>query len=226
MKKTLLTLFGALALSFSAQAIDLTFMLDGKEIQEGETVSLACDITQEDDYVEVYWQPNLTLHSSFFTNEVTVTANCTSGQEIQLCPNQSCQNGTKVTVSGLSISTNSSIPLLFHFEGDFDTEADIPVVTTEFSAQIAGDDSSLKKFTLIMGSKATLTIVANPAEFAWNGSGFDYNVSGATPFALYTADGQQVLSTTIEGNGTLGASLPAGFYLYTIGSKSGKIYIK
>ena len=63
--------------------------------------------------------------------------------------------------------------------------------------------------------------------FSVNGKTFNYNVSAPTALSVYSIVRKQVMSTDIEGRGTIDLSdLASGIYVYRAGHSSGKFIVR
>lgn len=217
------------AAALTAQAVTLTFSVNGQKVTPGSTVYFA-DYSAEE-YETGVWDiemaPEVSIESDFFTNKVTVTAQCTSGDAIQMCAGGTCEKGETVVKENLTLRKGSPLDLQFEYlNGEYEG-ATVPDVTTKFTA-VNGTDAPVE-FTLVMGPSAAgieSVAVSKPAVKVVRG-GISYNCPKAAAFALYSITGQQVMSGTLSGQGIVStASLPAGIYIFTAGTVSGKIVVK
>ncbi len=227
MKKFYLLLCAA-ALGLTAQARQLTFYIGDQVITPGSTVEFSDILIEEEGGVQyVTMAPSLSLGTDLYM-KVDIVADCTSGQTIQMCAGGACSTGTKVVKEGVAISTGAKVPLKFEYEDEFDSGVTIPDVTTSFSAVCPDYPETKIEFVLVMGSELnSLTVIETPAELKVVPGAIEYNVTSATEFSLYNAAGTCVLNTTLKGNGAVATdSLAAGIYVYALGAKTGKIYVK
>ena len=227
MKKIYL-LLAAAALSMSSQAREFTFYLGDKVIANNETVNFTdLQVVDYGDYTEVTMKPDLYVMSDVFTNTVNITADCTSGQEIMLCAGGSCQQGTTVTKKGVTLQTNKKLPLEFDYYCELDPGQEVPTVTTVIEAVDTEFPETKKSFTIVMSNNSgSITVIENAKELRFTEAGLEYNLSAPATLNLYNVDGQLVKSAALSGAGTLAVDVAAGIYVYTLGDKSGKIYIK
>lgn len=225
MKKFLL-LIACFSAVCSASAIKLSFFINDTEIKAGETVKFSdIKVVSEDDYVEVTMAPALYLVSDIFSDEVKVTAACTSGQSISLCAGGVCKGGETVVKEGVTVRANEKLELGFDFIGEFDTEEEIPVVVTSIEAEDVSEEGSKVQFVIEMGKDvAAVTAIELSDDFKAVEGGVAYKADGATALTITALNGVTLCSATVEGEGFI--SLAAGLYVYTFGDKSGKIYIK
>lgn len=227
MKKVYLLLCAA-ALGLTAQARQLTFYIDDNAITPGTTVEFSDVLIEEDGGVQyVTMAPTLYLGTDLYM-KVNIVADCTSGQTIQMCAGGACTTGKSVTKESIAISTGEKLPLKFEYEGEFDEGETIPAVTTAFSAVCPDYPDTKIDFILVMGTDLnSLTVIETPAELKVVPGAIEYNVASETTLALYNAAGTCVLNANLKGSGVIATdSLSAGIYVYSLGSKSGKIYVK
>lgn len=227
MKKFYLLLCAA-AIGMTAQARQLTFYINDQAITPGTTVEFSDILIEEDGGVQyVTMAPTLYLGTDLYM-KVDIVADCTSGQTIQMCAGGACTTGKKVTKESIAISTGDKLPLKFEYEDEFDSGETIPNVTTAFSAVCPDYPDTKIEFVLVMGSDLnSLTVIETPAELKVIPGAIEYNVASATTLALYNAAGTCVLNANLNGSGVVATdSLAAGVYVYSLGSKSGKIYVK
>lgn len=227
MKRFLLMLAAAAALS--AQAVTLTFTVNGQKVTPGSTVYFEDYVA--DDLGDGYWyiemNPNVKLTSDFFTNKVSVTAECTSGQAIQMCAGGACVKSESVTKSNLTLRKDTPLDLMFEYLNEEYEGATVPDVITKFTA--INDNDAPVEFTLVMGPSAAgiESVAADKSAIKVVRGAIAYNFPQPAAFTLYSITGQQVMSATLNGQGTLTTShLPAGIYVFTAGAKSGKIIVK
>lgn len=212
-----------------AQAADLKFWIGDTEIAPGQTITFS-EVVREDlgGIVEVKMAPELFLSSDVATY-VNITAQCTTGQYINMCAGGECVSLPTVTKTGIAIAANDHLPLIFDWM-DYVDEMDspIPVVKTNFTAT---DGSTQVKFTLVMDpTAASISLIETTEAVSYGPEGISYNVAAPSQLALYSITGSQVLSARVEGQGTISThSLRPGLYIYTLrGSRkhTGKILVK
>lgn len=227
MKKFYLLICGLL-LCTAAQAKEITFYNGTTPIGNGETVNFSdINITDEGTYVSVEMKPELYVSIDMFTASLNVTATCTSGQQIQMCCGGGCQKGTVVEKKNLRMQANQMLTLEYDFVGEFDTVNDIPTVVSTIEAIDGTNEATRKSFTIVMGSNASLTLIENARELKFDGTNIVYELNTTTAFTLSDMEGRTVMSHTLEGAGTLSTEgISEGIYIYRLGDKSGKIYIK
>ena len=230
MKKLILLSLAVMALT--AQARELTFYLDDEPIAPGAKVTFT-GVSKEPAGAgfDVIMAPNLQLHSDIVTSNVTVTAECTSGQTIQLCAGGDCMAGTSVTKTGVRIGSNQKLPLEFEYADYVTSETAIPTVVTNFTAVDPKYPNTQVTMTLEMnpnGGVAAVSVSHNPLVVA-NG-GLHYDVEGAAVLSLIDITGRTVLRENVSGNGFIStASLPRGLYIYRLSGSaaaSGKIQLR
>lgn len=228
MKKFYL-LMACAAMTLGAQAVNLKFMLGDQEITPGSTVKFI-EYTAEE-YEPGVWdimmKPDLSIVSDFFTNTVTVTATCTSGQSIQMCCGGNCSKGESVTKEDLTLRKDQPLSLDFEFMEEEYEGAVVPDVITTFTA--TDGESDPIEFTLVMGPGASaLETIGGVSESVRPVTGgIAWSVADATTLDLYSVAGTRVISVLCEGNGTVSTSaLAPGIYIYTLGANTGKLIVK
>ncbi len=223
-----LYLFLACLAAFSAQAVSLKVYMGDKEITPGSTAYFSD--YQAEEYESGVWDikmdPKLYVESDFTTNNVSVTAVCTSGHNIQMCAGTNCQIGETVVKDNLTLRKGQKFALEFEYMNMEYEGATVPDVVTKFT--VTGADSGPIEFTVVMGPSAALVSrVEMSDEIRLTSAGIEYGLTSAKDFALYTVDGICVMKASLEGNGLLPTNgLVKGVYLYTLDGHSGKIFVK
>lgn len=174
MKKILIA--AAMLCAMTASARELTFYIGDTPIENGSTIEFS-DFkveTYDDGYRGVTMAPELFVSSDIFTEKVSITAECTSGQTIQLCAGGNCMAGTKVTKNNVTLKTDTKLPLMFDYvNNDIEPGAEVPKVTAVISAQDGDFADTFKSFTIVMAEKAALgnvSVDVTPVEY--------YNLQG------------------------------------------------
>lgn len=226
MKKFLLFLAAA-AVYCTAGAVELTFWLGNQKIAPGQTVQFN-DITVEtyDSWKEVSMKPALYISSNSYLEDVKITAECTSGQSIQMCCGGACSAGVTVTKSGLTVTTGQKRALEFDYVNyDMDLDEAIPTVVTVFEAEDTSYPESKVQFVLEMNKQnAALSVIeVNNAVKAVAG-GIAYKAAEGGILSVYSITGMTVFNANVSGEGTV--KLPRGLYVYSFGGRTGKIYIR
>lgn len=236
MKKLYVIASMALLSAASLSAKELTFYQDSNKIENGSKFTFK-DIEEPYEYtdretgemvVEYEYNPFIFLESDF-TGSVTITATCLTGQSINLCAGGQCVSDVSVTKTGVMVSPNQKLNLLFDYVGTFPVGTEIPVVTAELTAVDETNPSVKASFTITMdGTQAGVsTVIANDNAFLPVEGGVEYSFNAPTQVAIYSLAGEAMIETSLNGNGTLStANLPAGIYVYKAGAKSGKIYLR
>lgn len=225
--KKFLTVIAALALCFTAQARGLKFYIGDQEITPGTTVYFNdIEVVDEGSFVTVKMAPELFVVSDIYTSKLMVRATCTSGQEVQLCAGGNCVAGTTITKTNIKVQANQKLPLVFDYVAEYDNADQIPVVTTEIEAQDGDYEETHISYTIMMGTKGSVTVVENPAGLRFAAGALVYDLAGSQSLSVADTEGRTVFTARLSGSGSMPCNLPSGFYVYTLGNKSGKIYIK
>lgn len=225
MRKFLL-LFAALTAYCSASALELTFWNGNTKITSGQTVEFT-DIIVDDwgTYKEVTMKPALYISSDIYTSKVSISATCTSGQKIQLCAGGTCMGGESVTKENVTVRTNTKLELGFDYITELDLDEAIPTVTTLIEAEDVTKADSKISFVIVMGEKGASVdeITVNENLYAVEGA-IAYKTDAPCTLTLTNLAGINIYSETVAGEGTV--NVPAGLYVYTFGSTTGKVYVK
>lgn len=226
MKKFLLLITLAAAFCSAQAKTNLTFYIGNTEITPGQTVEFTdITITEEDGYREVMMKPEIYLSSSIYCSTIKIVADCTSGQEIGLCAGGKCIGGKTVTKENVTVRLGQKLELGFDYVNDFDLDEEIPTVVTTISAEDVEEAGSKIQFVITMGQKTNSVTAIEVNDFikAVDG-GIAYTADQATQLTVSTLSGVTVFSGTVNGEGIV--ALPKGFYAYSFGAISGKLYIK
>ena len=227
MKKFLLLLAGVSAY-MSADAIELTFWMGNQQITPDQTVKFTdIDIVNydEDGYKEVKMDPKLSISSNIFSSDVKITATCTSGQSIQMCAGGLCRGGVTVTKEGVTVRPNQKLDLGFDYAGEFDLDETIPTVVTVIEAEDVQESDSKVQFIIEMGEAgASVSTIEVNDDFKAVEGGVAYSADKDCTLTITTMSGVTVYTANVSGEGFI--NLDKGLYVYTFGSRSGKIYIK
>jgi len=210
-----------------AQAQTLQFKLGDQVLEPGQKVEYnEIEITDEPDYYEWSIEPPLYIVGSE-TENINATAKCTSGHQIMFCMGLSCQFGTDVSIENYQITANKPEYVQFHING---YDKNIPTdIITNFLVYYTNNEDVSTTLTLILNNSQvkTATIYEEGEELVSINGALEYSVNGTSDLTLYTTDGRRVLNQTVSGNGSVStASLANGVYVYTLGTKSGKVIVK
>lgn len=224
------------AIAICADAQTLKFTVEGTEVTPGQTVSY----TSKDSEItispnSVYWfiGPEVLVTGSE-TGSIDVSASCSSGQEISLCSVGDCETGTSVLKREVPVTANTPKDIAFDYHGFLvgapDDTSYLYNVVTAISAEYSGKPETGTAFTLVINPTqqgGTVTIFENGESLVSEGGSLTYSVETESELNLYDADGKNVMSARVNGNGSLSTtSLKKGVYVYTLGSKSGKVFVK
>ncbi|MBD5274179.1 MAG: T9SS type A sorting domain-containing protein [Bacteroides sp.] len=231
MKKLYAIAAMALLSAASISAKEFTFYQGDNKIENGSEFKFGEAELEDwgDGYAGLTYDPHLFLEADF-TGSANITANCTSGQFIQLCAGGQCMRDKKVVKTNIPMSPGSKLNLQFEYvNDDYELGTEFPVVVTEISAVDTTDPKVSASFTIVMDGKeaGVSTVIANDNAFLPVEGGVEYSFDAPTQVAIYSLAGEAMIETSLNGNGTLStANLPAGIYVYKAGAKSGKIYLR
>lgn len=232
--KKIYMLAAAAILAAGAHAQTLTFAMGGTEIAPGSTVTFndgEIEIDQEYNWGMWKFDPHISLTSDI-NGTVDVIANCTSGQVIQMCAGGMCEKAARVEKNNVQLTAGTPLDIMFEYEEEVEDNPDIKVpenVTTEISAQYTGNPASKVSFIIIINSNmgGTISVYEKAGQLTSMNGSLEYSVEDACTLTLYSQGGERVLSTEVEGNGSVStAGLAKGVYVYTLGAKSGKLVVK
>lgn len=225
MKKFLL-LIAALSAFCTANAIELTFWLGNKKIAANETVKFTdVKVDTYEGYKEVTMKPQLYLSADIYSSDIKITANCTSGQLIQMCAGGTCRGGVTVTKEEVVVQTNQKLDLGFDCITEVDLDQAIPTVVTVIEAEDVTESGSKKQFIIEMsGNSASISSLEKSDDIKPVAGGLAYNTETATALTVTNITGRNVFSSTVSGAGYV--ALPKGLYIYSFGGRTGKIYIR
>lgn len=230
MKKLLL--LSALTLSLAAQARQLTFYVGETALKPGDKYVFT-DITKEPAGAgfDVVMAPELYLHSDIVTSNVNITAECVSGQSVQMCAGGDCMSGTTIKKTGVRVGTDEKLPLEFEYMTYTNDLSSLPVVTTNFTAVDPKYPNTQVTLTVEMNPGAGVgSVTISATELTMVDGGLNYNVSGPSTLALIDITGRTVLRRDINGEGFIStAGLARGLYIYRIAGRSslsGKIQLR
>lgn len=228
MKKFYLTLLAAL-LAFGANARELKFYIGDQEIENGSNIAFEnITVNDEGSWFEVKMKPDLYISSDIYSKTINITAECVSGQTIQMCAGGNCMRGTTVTKTGVTLQTNQKLELKFDYAAEFDAGEEIPTVTTVITAVDTKYPTTEKSFTIVMGQNvSSVDVIENTGDFTLTPAGIVYTLSTPTNLTIYNITGKQVLSAELNGTGMVETSnFAKGVYIYRAGAVSGKFIVK
>ncbi len=230
MKRILASALVAMLAAAPLSARELRFFNGSTEVASGETVeSSAFTVTPiGNGRVEVTFAPELFLWSDIFTNSITMTADCVSGQAIQFCPGGECVSGTSITKENITVTADQKLDIKYEYIAELEESEKIPTVVTELSAFDAKHTDVKTEMTIVMSSDSGVAgIFVNDSSFKAIAGAVKYDFATPTEVILYTLSGETLYTAVLEGTGTIDtSSLSTGLYLYKTGTKSGKIYLR
>lgn len=227
MKKFYAICAAALMAAAPLSARELVFYVGEEAVEPGTTVTVS-DFNFVPGTPMQAMDPDLYLYSDIIVTNVTITADCTSGQTIQLCAGGDCVANVKIVKEGISIGTGVKLPMKYEYMEMNPGATAFPRVVTDFTAVDEDHPDVKASFTLVMDtSLGVATIVGNENSFRAVNGGIAYSFDVPTAVELHTLAGEKALGAVLEGAGTLSTSdLEPGIYVYNAGGKTGKIYIR
>lgn len=227
MKKILL-LLAAVSAYCTADAVNLTFWMGNKKIEANEKVvfnNITVDNYEADGFKEVTMDPGLSVSSDIYSSDIKITADCTSGQDIQVCINGLCRSGKTVVCDKVTLRPNQKLELGFHYINEFDLAAEIPPVTTVIEAEDVTEPASKVQFVIEMGPEGnSVTAVEVFDDFKAVEGGVAFKAETSTSLAIANVAGVVVFTGNVSGEGFV--ALQQGLYVYDFGGRTGKIYVR
>lgn len=230
MKKLYILMAGAL-LAGAANAQTINFVREGQVIESGTTLNYNTRNVVFDygDNKTIFMiDPEISIVSDEDVT-VNVVADCTTGQTIQMCCGGQCEQGANVRKSNVFLTANTPLPTKFEYSCDMMTDEVPSIVTTELSVskaqQLGGSECNI---TVVMDlGDSSVTLIESDKAFRYVDGEIRYDVSEACEASLYDTDGKCVIKAEIEGTGSISTDgLVKGIYVYKLGNKSGKIFVK
>lgn len=229
--KKLYIIAAAALVSASAAAQTVNFTRNGEVLANGTTLNYSekTEVQEIDGtFITFTIEPEIYVVSDEDVN-ISLKAECTSGQEIQMCYGD-CISGTTVSYNNIPLTANTPLATQFKYlyilgESEMPTE---PVVT-ELTLNYAGTIGlPLSKITVVMDpNNSSVSVLEADKSFSYADGEIRYDAGEGMQCVLYDAEGKCVLDTHLSGTGAISTKgLARGIYAYRLGSKSGKIYVK
>lgn len=212
MKKFYSFVMAALLGAFAANA-QLNFATGTPDkftkVAAGGTV--VCDKGQ-DDGVELIYDPEIWVESTLAMKNLRVVIK--SPNTIQFCGDGNCKNITSITADKMEVGPGKPRPLLIEYKPADDKFEPFDV---EVTASNPLDPESAVTCKIHFGEASTSINEVNGSgnEILFSAGHLNYNVNGVATVKIYTILGEQVLSTTVKGQGSIDLStLGKGAYIY------------
>ena len=206
--KKIYAFIAVLFAAFSLSAGELTFYMGNRAIGNGAKVEF--DDIEVEDFGDglgmITMDPNLSLVSDFDTRTVKVTAECITGQFINLCAGGQCESGKKIVKEGVFLVAGQKLPLLFEYmDMMWDPSTPVPTdITTKISAVDTTDPETEISFIIVM----------NPSH-SINNRDFEYTYEGQTLRYSVIDDGLKTCKTKdAEFLGAVSASKTANNHVW------------
>ncbi|MGN0237252.1 MAG: T9SS type A sorting domain-containing protein [Lepagella sp.] len=160
---------------------------------------------------------------------VSMTAECTTGQMIQLCLGGDCVAGVTVTKNNVQLVGGEALPTLFEYtwvDGEDLPEQVVTNLDIKETGVLGSGASSSIVVVINTNTGAVSTLKVDDA-FRYANGAINYSVEKASLVELYDTTGKCVLSQEVSGNGTISTEgISTGIYMYRVGNKTGKIFVK
>lgn len=169
--------------------------------------------------------PELSVISTEDT-EAIITAQCTSGQKIQMCAGGLCTTETTVKKT-VELKANTALELQFEYlDMSLANPADMP---KNITTVITVEDIKAQSYTIVLNADGSgiAAVVDSDRNVAYANGELIYNVSKSDTLTLCDTNGRMVFDATVSGNGSISlANLAKGIYIYRLGHYAGKILVK
>lgn len=225
----------ALLVATAANAKTLQFLDGETPIANGET--LQNNTIKYDEWTDkegnvnydATYYPDLYLTADYNTGALTLIAECTSGQQIQLCFGGQCELGTTITKHTEGLQTGQKAALEYEYMfGPVESNTALPQegITTIFSCTDDTDPSTAITMTVVYDPfQDGVKVVETGRHLTMANGNIAFIAEGNDQLNVYNVNGVRVLNA--KGNGTLStSSLAPGLYIYTLGSETGKFIVK
>lgn len=222
--KKIYTLFAVISVSMTLQAQTINFTSNGNVIENGSEFILKEG--EIDPYGTIIMNPNISIISDRSAT-VTVKAECTTGQSIDLCAGSQCETGQSVTKTNVKLEANT--PLATQFEYKHSENEEMPdVVISILSVTPALSTSPASEITVVMDMKsADVSIIESDSDFVYADGQLKYYVEGSCNAEIFDMSGKRVYKGTAIGSGAISLSeLARGNYIFKVGKKTGKFFVK
>ncbi|MBD5348314.1 MAG: T9SS type A sorting domain-containing protein [Bacteroides sp.] len=217
-------LMACACVAVAANAQNVKFYHGNQEIAKGSTFTVD-EVEESEGFGGYLLHPDVTLKATNNTT-VTVTAQCTTGQDIQLCFAGDCVPGVTATSPVVTLVAGASYDLAYKYES-FDP------ITYEVTSKITVNDditgAEVNSIFISYNPNSNGVSIVNDDNngIEYKNGLLTYNTESAINFALYNASGQRVIKAGVSGAGEFPtANLVPGVYIYMLGDKTGKIYVK
>lgn len=169
--------------------------------------------------------PGLSVVSTEDT-EAIITAECTSGQKIQMCCGSNCVTETTV-IKNVELKANTALSLQFEYlDMNLSDQANMPKNITTI---ITVEDINAQSYTIVLNADGSgiAAVVDGDRNVAYANGELVYNVSKPCNLTLCDTNGRIVLDAAVNGNGSMSlANIAKGIYIYRLGQNAGKILVK
>lgn len=221
----------AAAVVASAQNYTVTAFGD-KTVKDGDVIT--CGFTEVIPNVIYNFDPELELHvNAAATITVSASAESKNGLTPQFCGiTGGCQilNGITETRSkafAAGAVENLQIDIVgASMTSRWNLDGEVLPCTVTVSDGVTSMTFTVN-FTSIDQDEAGIAPIKAGQSIRVSGKTLHYEVAAPAQLTLYTISGQTAVSRAVNGQGSLNLSnLPAGVYVYRVGSKTGKVVLR
>lgn len=209
----------------NAKTVNFIAEETGEVIASGTTYTSS---NYEDLVVMRMYDPKISVQADE-SMTVKMTAECTTGQEIQLCFGGTCEAGQTITKNNVRIDGGEAVQCQLEYmwmDGDELPEMVSTNLTVKETGVLGGGAESSIVVVINTNTGAVSTLKVDNS-FRYAEGMINYSVEGATRVELFDTTGKCVMSRDVKGNGSISTEgLGTGIYMYRVGNKSGKIFVK
>lgn len=228
MKKALLTFAALMAAAGMYAQSGIQLYMEGAPLTPGSTYTY--NNVTVDDFLGVVIDPGLYLLSSENKEGVSVLAENTTGQTIQMCCGGACQSGEFVEKNDLTVTANTQFPLQFEYiNSNIFNKEEVPEnITTNITVLW---DEYEEIYTIVLNDNGNgVSVVRQDKDVYVDNNEIVYSLSENTAVTIYDSNGRAVMQTEVAGSGKLNLdNLAGGMYIYCFSGKntiSGKLIVK
>ncbi len=231
MKKIFTTLAATLLMSTASFAA-ITVTHEGNPVSNGDTFTVYAD-----QFTTTTMGPLHRIKGEVELNVSTTSAPLTfklttDNEKVQCCPEQ-CISVTdpdgdglwegSLTLSGNTTSVRCPIDITF-----VQQSATLPTFLITADVTISDKSGDTFKVRVIFDSEhAGVGSITSVDGISYSAGALRYNFAAPTNVAVYSIAGNQVLSRTVSGNGSIDlGTLHRGIYIYNAGGTTGKFVVR
>lgn len=229
MKQIFTSLMLLAASAFGAAAANFTVSgPDGRSYSDGDVITVGYTF----DGFAYAWQPDLKVtvneNASMFGNSTfTVTVGASQPGVVQFCG-----VGGSCTIVGSAPVTRSNTYAKgqeFALGVEILDSPDILAEEVSTTVKITDSQETVNLTVKFIPTEAAGISApeASATEVSFSGRTMHFSLDAATKFSLYNISGRTLVDRTLSGSGSLNlGGIPAGVYVYRLGTLTGKVLLK